>query len=180
VATDVVGVDASDDMLDVARRKSTRPGVSFTRADMRSFDLGRTFDAAVCASNSLNNMADRAELRQVFGRVARHLRPGGVFAFDVVSDYGMRLASYFWSHMTLGELRFATGSGYDSDVRRETAWTILPNGMETHMRSPIDKKDVRVVAAETGLAVVDQFSNAGLLGGWGEGALTYHVLRRVG
>lgn len=179
VAADVVGVDASDAMLTVARQESARPGVSYVRGDMRDFDLGRAFDAAVCASNSLNYVADRAELRAVFARVARHLRPGGLFAFDVVTDYGMRQCSQGWLNVTLGRgQRFVQGSGYEAAARRETAWVVLPTGLETHMRSPIDKSDVQSVAAETGLTVVDQFSHAGLFGGWDEGAMMFHVLRR--
>lgn len=178
VADEVVGVDASEAMLAVARWESACTGVTYVAGDMRGFDLGRTFDAAVCASNSLNYVADQAELRQVLACVARHLRPGGVFAFDAVTDYGMRVSSLGWVHVTLGTRRFAKGSGYEAEVRRETAWAVLPTGLETHVRAPIDKADVRAAAAGTGLAVVDQFSAAGPLGGWGDGAMMYHVLRR--
>lgn len=178
VAADVVGVDASDAMLAVARRESARPGVAYVRADMRDFDLGRTFDAAVCTSNSLNYVADRGELRQVLAAVARHLRPGGVFAFDVVTDYGMRLGSLGWAHVTVGGRRFVQGSGYEAAARRETAWVVLPTGLETHLRSPVDRADVLAAAAETGFVVVDQFSHAGLLGGWGKRAMMFHALRR--
>ncbi len=47
---DVTGVDRSRAMLVRAREKAVAAGVRvrFVRADMRSFDLGRTFGAAVC------------------------------------------------------------------------------------------------------------------------------------
>ncbi len=180
VAADVVGVDASDAMLAVARRESARSCVSYVRGDMRDFDLGRTFDAVVCASNSMNYVADRDELRQVFGYVARHLRPGGVFAFDVVNDYGMRMSSQGWAHVTLGGRRFVQGSGYEAATRRETAWVVLPTGLETHMRSPVEDSDVLAAATAAGLDVVDQFFPGSMFARYGERMITFHVLRRPG
>jgi SAM-dependent methyltransferase len=77
---EVEGIDASPDMLAVAREKL--PGVPLHRADMRSFDLGRTFDAAICMFSAVGHLADESELEAAMRRIARHLEPGGVLLLE--------------------------------------------------------------------------------------------------
>src|SRR5215831_7656571 len=48
---DVAGVDLDAGLLDVARGRL--PDVVLTQADMRTFDLGRTFDAVTCLFSSV-------------------------------------------------------------------------------------------------------------------------------
>jgi SAM-dependent methyltransferase len=72
---EVEGIDASPDMLAVAREKL--PGVPLHQADMRSFDLGRTFDAAICLFSAVGHLADEDELDSAMQSIARHLTPGG-------------------------------------------------------------------------------------------------------
>lgn len=73
---DVVGVDASADMLRLARDRL--PGVRLVRADMRSFDLGREFDVLSCLFSAIGHLPSEAALGRAFANFARHLRPGGV------------------------------------------------------------------------------------------------------
>jgi ubiquinone/menaquinone biosynthesis C-methylase UbiE len=77
---EVEGIDASPDMLAVAREKL--PGVPLHQADMRTLDLGRTFDAAICLFSAVGHLADEAELDSAMRRIARHLDPGGVFLLE--------------------------------------------------------------------------------------------------
>ncbi len=76
----VEGVDVEPDMLAVARAKL--PDVVFTEGDMRTFDLGRTFDAVTCLFSSVGYMAEVGELRAAVARMAAHLAPGGVLVID--------------------------------------------------------------------------------------------------
>ena len=76
----VEGVDVEPDMLAVARAKL--PDVVFTEGDMRTFDLGRTFDAVTCLFSSVGYMADVGQLRAAVARMAAHLAPGGVLVID--------------------------------------------------------------------------------------------------
>ena len=77
---EVEGIDASPDMLAVAREKL--PGVPLHPADMRAFDLGRTFDAAICMFSAVGHLADEAELVAAVRGIARHLESGGVFLLE--------------------------------------------------------------------------------------------------
>lgn len=67
-------------MLAIARAKL--PGMPLHLADMRSFDLGRTFDAAICIFSAVGHLADEAELGAAMQHIARHLDPGGVLLLE--------------------------------------------------------------------------------------------------
>jgi len=76
----VEGVDLSPAMLAVARTRL--PGVPLREADMRTLDLGKTFDAVTCLFSSIGYMHDPGELRAAVARLAAHVAPGGVLILD--------------------------------------------------------------------------------------------------
>src|SRR3954452_18570969 len=61
-AESVVGLDASEAMLREARERTDSPRVRYARGDFRDFDLGESFDAAVCGGDSLNYVGSADEL----------------------------------------------------------------------------------------------------------------------
>ncbi len=77
----VIGVDVSEAMLRVARRKSRR--VRWVRQDLTGLTLDVTADAVTCHFDALNHILDVKDLRQIFTNAARLLRPGGLFLFDL-------------------------------------------------------------------------------------------------
>jgi SAM-dependent methyltransferase len=81
---EVVGVDLSEEMLAVARRKL--PGVELVRADMTRVRLGRRFDAVLCLYDSINHLLRWRQWEAVFGRAREHLQPDGVFVFDLNTE----------------------------------------------------------------------------------------------
>ncbi len=84
----VVGLDASEEMLAVAREKL--PGVEFFLGDFLSWGLERDFDAVVCIYDSLNNLLSDDDMISAFRETCSHLRPGGVFVFDLNTVYGLK------------------------------------------------------------------------------------------
>src|SRR6266511_2362312 len=79
----VTGIDASAGMLRVARGKARgRRNPAFVRADMRRFDLGRTFDAIVSMDGAYTHLLTERDLLAHLRTVRRHLRPGGAYAFE--------------------------------------------------------------------------------------------------
>ena len=88
---EVIGVDASTEMLSVAHVKAERhPHTErplFLCQRMEELDLYGSVDACVCALDSVNHLPDTAALRAVFARVSLFLAPGGVFLFDVNTRY---------------------------------------------------------------------------------------------
>ncbi|WP_104989840.1 class I SAM-dependent methyltransferase [Deinococcus sp. NW-56] len=85
----VTGLDGSAEMLAVARGRL--PGeVELTVGDLRTFDLGRTFDLVSCVFDSLNNLLTPEDLGAALGRARAHLRPGGLLACDLNTRLGVR------------------------------------------------------------------------------------------
>lgn len=72
----VTGLDASREMLRVARRRL--PGVRLVLGDMREFHLDRTFDVVSCLYSAIGHLSSEREIATAFANFARHLAPGGV------------------------------------------------------------------------------------------------------
>lgn len=89
-----VGLDFSPDMLAEARRKADERGIAveWMRGDMRTFDLGRTFDFVFIAANSLLHLHEADDLVSCFRSVRRHLAPGARLVFDVFNPSVRMLA----------------------------------------------------------------------------------------
>ena len=85
---EVTGVDASSEMLAVASRHGGK--VQYIQQDMRELDLYGTYDAIICLCDSVNYITEPDELRHVFGLAYNYLNPGGMFVFDVNTDYKYR------------------------------------------------------------------------------------------
>lgn len=81
----VTGVDLSPEMVAQAIEKARAESldVDFTVGDARTFRLGRTFDAVISMFAVLSYQLTNEDLAATFGTVAAHLKPGGLFVFDV-------------------------------------------------------------------------------------------------
>jgi SAM-dependent methyltransferase len=82
---DVTGVDLSAAMIEAARQKARRSPlpVRFVQGDLAEFALSETLDAATCLYDSFNYILEPEKLQRAFERIAAHLKPGGVFVFDM-------------------------------------------------------------------------------------------------
>lgn len=80
----VTGIDQSDRMLDIARRRIERDDVEIDLrvGDIRAFELEGTFDVAVCTGDTVNHLLEEQELLDMFACVRDALAPGGVLVFD--------------------------------------------------------------------------------------------------
>lgn len=86
---EVVGVDRSEEMLEIAAQKV--PQARLVRGDMTTVDLGETFDVVLCVYDSINHLMRYEEWEAVFERARDHLAAGGVFIFDINTE--QRLAT---------------------------------------------------------------------------------------
>ncbi len=94
---EVVGVDSSKEMLEVAREKSRNmPNVRFYHGDARNFTLDdeEPFDAAISLFDSLNNITTEGELLSAFSAVFEHLKHKAPFLFDLNTIYALE---NYWS-----------------------------------------------------------------------------------
>lgn len=80
---EVIGVDASEEMLAQARRKQGDRDILFLQQEMTDFELYGTVDAVVCLLDSVNYVLEYDDLLKCFKWVNNYLNPGGVFVFDI-------------------------------------------------------------------------------------------------
>lgn len=89
---DMIGVDNSEDMLELAMEKRIASGhdILYLLQDMREFELYGTVRAVVSVCDSVNYITEPEELREVFRLVNNYLDPGGIFLFDFNTEYKYR------------------------------------------------------------------------------------------
>ena len=89
---DMIGVDNSEDMLELAMEKRLKSGhdILYLLQDMRAFEMYGTVRAVVSVCDSVNYMTEPEDLREVFRLVNNYLDPGGIFLFDFNTDYKYR------------------------------------------------------------------------------------------
>jgi len=81
----LTGLDCSPAMLKQAEKKSKGIGINLTlhQADIKRYDLGCRFDAAIAMFAVLNYMTTNEDLRVTFSTVRKHLNKDSLFIFDV-------------------------------------------------------------------------------------------------
>lgn len=88
---DVVGVEYDEGLLALAHEAvaqlpdEPRARVELRTGDMRTLDLGRTFDRVLIPFGGLYCVLDDAQLDATLAAAVAHLEPDGVLAFDVYS-----------------------------------------------------------------------------------------------
>lgn len=169
VGIDVTGVDIAHDMIAVAHAKAGQSNlpIRFEVADLTSFDLGRTFDSATCLYDSLNYILNPEDLRSSFARIAAHLQPGGIFVFDMNSDYALT-ADLF----TQANLDPRKALHYDWQARHDPATRITSVDMrftrrdadgkisefrETHRERAYLMDEVKEMLEDTGWEILKVF-----------------------
>ncbi|NDL66551.1 class I SAM-dependent DNA methyltransferase [Anaerotalea alkaliphila] len=86
---DMIGVDLSGEMLAKAQEKAEAKGLEilYLQQDMTEFELYGTVDAVVSICDSMNYLLEEAELLEAFRLVENYLDPGGLFIFDMNTEY---------------------------------------------------------------------------------------------
>lgn len=80
----VVGVDASESMISIAKEKTEKLGLraEVSVGDIRSFNLNRKFDACISMFAVINYITSTTDLLKAFKNIRRHLNQDALFTFD--------------------------------------------------------------------------------------------------
>ena len=86
---DMIGVDNSEDMLELAMEKRLKSGhdILYLLQNMQEFELYGTVGAIVSVCDSVNYMVEEEELLEVFRLANNYLDPEGIFLFDFNTEY---------------------------------------------------------------------------------------------
>lgn len=125
----VEGLDLSEPMLKIARRKAVLSGLqertSFVRAAMQGFALDRRFGAILIPYASFSLLLEAREQSECLAAIRRHLVPGGRLLLDM---------NFFDRDDALGSARFREWDAPVFDPERN-AW-ISRRAEAVRMRAP--------------------------------------------
>lgn len=89
---DMIGVDLSEEMLEVALDKKYESGhdILYLQQDMREFELYGTVRGIYSVCDSVNYILEKEDLTRTFYWVNNYLDPEGIFVFDFNTEYKYR------------------------------------------------------------------------------------------
>ena len=163
---DMIGIDNSEEMLELAAETRAASGhdILYLCQDMREFELYGTAAAAVSVCDSMNYILENEELKQVFSLVNNYLDPGGIFLFDLNTEYKYK---ELLGDSTIAEDReecsFIWENQYDEEekiniydlavfVRREDG--LFEKYQETHYQRAYSLDEVKEALQEAGMEFV--------------------------
>ena len=159
---DMIGVDNSCDMLEIAEEKKEKSGhdILYLMQDMREFELYGTVRAVVSVCDSVNYILEEEDLLEVFSLVNNYLDPGGMFIFDMNTRYKYEQmgdctiaenrddCSFIWENY------YEKDSGlneYDLTIFVREEGGLFRRFTETHVQRGYAPETVRRLAQEAGL-----------------------------
>lgn len=168
---DMIGVDNSEDMLELAMEKRDQSGhdILYLLQDMREFELYGTVRAVVSACDSVNYIIEEDELVEVFRLVNNYLDPGGIFVFDFNTEYKYR---ELLGEQTIAEVRddcsFIWDNYYDEEeeineyeltlfVREGEDEEMYRRYQEVHFQKAYTLKKMRSLVEKAGLDYVTAY-----------------------
>ena len=185
---DMIGVDNSWDMLEIARERSsledmgdkegllaescgTDSEILYLLQDMREFELFGTVRAIVSICDSLNYILEEDDLLKVFRLVNNYLDPGGIFVFDLNTVYKYKEllgettisenreeGSFIWDNFFDEEENI---NEYDLTLFIREEGDLYRKYEEVHFQRAYELKEIKRFLAEAGmefLAAYDAFS----------------------
>ena len=89
---DMIGVDNSEEMLEIASEKKAASGhdILYLLQDMRELELFGNIRAIVSVCDSMNYILEPEDLKKVFELVKEYLAEDGVFIFDLNTVHNYR------------------------------------------------------------------------------------------
>jgi SAM-dependent methyltransferase len=150
----VIGVDASEGMLAVARERAELAGatVDLRYGDLRDPPVEGTFPLVICPFRSLLHMQTDADRRAALRAVHGLLEPGGRFVFDVFAPGADDIAETHgrWLQREPGIYERAEWD----DEQRTLILRVRGEGMEAELSLAwLDVPEWRVLLGEEGFAV---------------------------
>lgn len=164
---DMIGVDRSESMLNVAMEKKDKSGseILYLQQDMRELDLYSTVGTVFSVCDSLNYILEEEELLTVFSLVENYLFPGGILIFDFNTDYKYREVI---GNATIAENREDCSFIWENlyDIEEEineydlTLFVREPDGRfrrftETHLQRGYTPEQISSLVEKAGLKILE-------------------------
>ena len=154
----MTGIDLSEEMLCVAREKF--PEIEFKQMDMRQLELPEPQDVIISVCDSMNYLENVDDLILVMKGVREALKPGGVFIFDLKTEFLFKYViadrtyrdkgrgfSYVWKNHYDEESRVHT---YDLAIRHKDSNGRRVVDREVHKQRVFTAAEIHQAAESAG------------------------------
>lgn len=182
---DMIGIDLSEDMLNIAREKEYEEvdastsgeeeacadggaaSVLYLQQDMRSFELYGTVSAIVSICDSMNYITSEEDMLSVFRLVNNYLDKGGIFIFDLNTEYKYKELlgdttiaenreeiSFIWDNLYdeekhLNEYSLTLFTRVWTEEEEETS--LYEKQEEVHLQRAYSLEEIKALLAKAGL-----------------------------
>lgn len=161
---DMIGVDASAEMLEIARNHPDE-GILYLQQDMREFELYGTVRAVICLCDSLNYLLEEDDLLTTFKLVNNYLDPNGLFIFDFNTVYKYEAVigdstiaenredcSFIWENYYTAEDQI---NEYDLTIFVKQQKDLFRKFTETHLQRGYTLETMKRLVEQSGLIFVE-------------------------
>lgn len=163
---DMIGLDNSFDMLQIAIEKRAESGLDilYLFQDMREFELFGTVRAIVSICDSMNYILEYEDFVQVLKLANNYLDPGGVFIFDLNTEFKYKEilgqstiaedrdeSSFIWDNNYDEESQI---NEYDLSLFIREDKNLYRKYQETHFQKAYSLDTVRKAVEEAGMEFV--------------------------
>lgn len=167
---DMIGVDLSEEMLQIAMEKKYESGhdILYLRQDMREFELYGTVRAVVSICDSMNYILEQDDLVKVFSLVNNYLDPGGIFIFDLNTEYKYKTllgnstiaedreeSSFIWENTYDEEARI---NEYDLSLFIREEGELYRKYEETHYQKAYRLEEIKEALRKAGMEFVTVYN----------------------
>ena len=164
---DMIGVDNSEDMLEIASEKRAESGLNilYLLQDMREFELYGTVRAVICLCDSLNYLLKEDDLLTTFKLVNNYLDPNGLFIFDFNTVYKYETVigdstiaenredcSFIWENYYTAEDQI---NEYDLTIFVKQQKDLFRKFTETHLQRGYTMEAMKRLVEQSGLIFVE-------------------------
>lgn len=162
----MAGIDLSEGMIDMARRKAGRKklNIRYEVADAGAFDMGETYEAALSFFDSLNNILDPDHLKSAFQCAYNHLEPGGSWIFDLNMAYAFEQRMFDQEYLrSNARLRYRWIGDYDPGTRiiqvTMRFWYRNQEFVEVHRQRAYTKDEVIGMLEDVGFKKIRAYNS---------------------
>ncbi|MEG0806281.1 MAG: methyltransferase domain-containing protein [Lachnospiraceae bacterium] len=180
---DMTGIDRSEEMLAIAQNQRDSQGILYLCQDMCEFELYGTVKAIVSVCDSVNYILELEDLTKMFRLVNNYLDPGGLFVFDMNTEYKYRNllgdrsfsenredCSFIWDNFYDEQERL---NQYDLTLFVQEEGALFRRLEETHLQRAYSLDEITQAVTDSGLILEEIYS------GYSDEAITEESERYV-
>ena len=182
---EVVGVDISEAMLEIARGRAGSAAASWVHGDLRTLDLDREFLLVLVPLGGLQHMEELDDLVAALASIGRHLAPGGLAVVDVEAplpeDFtpGPQPLIEHWTREWRAHpdaspaivSKLVNVEAHPAQARRAVTWHFDIQGPEAPLRRVTAQFDLRTITRGE-LELAGRLAGLELSAAWGDYDMT--------